>query len=416
MGKKAVWWALVSVLLLLLTACGEDENATPAPAPEPTFVPWQTSSVPINLNNAPRIDIIAQISIHNATVSELKFSSDSAYLATLSSGDRRINVWDLETGVVQVELGGVEGIEMLFSTDSEFLYVVDFEQQITQWPIVSGEQQDVVELNLDRAGPVVHTPDNRLVAIGGRRGNVSLLRLDPFEQIATIRAHPIVAVNIVHLSDDGDLLVTMGGADDIKLWDTDTRELIATIEGFVLDVDTVALSPDGRLLAVGLADVIRIFDTARQEQVAVLGIPPGSASIFLDFNADGTQLYFYGENDAVELWDIATTERLVQLGQHNGRVQHAILDETGNLMLTATRQNVFLWDLNPVGQVSATEVNVLRGSVPIPAGFSVNEVVWSPDQRIIAVSDDFGEVFLFGVPDGNANTLPDTDPDDTEDD
>lgn len=399
---------LAVVVLALFTACGGESEETP-PTTAPTFVPWRSANVPIDLDNAPRIEIISQVGIHNATVSVLRFSSDSRYLATVSSADRRVNVWELETGMALVESGNAVALNVLFSNDSEFLYIVDQQQQVSQWSLADGQLQNTLELELDRAGPVVTTPDNRLVAIGGRRGNVSLLRLDPFQQLATIAAHPIVPVNVVRLSDDGRLLVTMGSADDITVWDTDTQERLAVIEGFPDDVQQVALSSDGRLVAASFVELIRIFDTTSQEQVTVLDIPTDSASTFMEFSDDGELLYFFGEGNAVELWEIASGERLVQLGQHSQRVTHAILGPDENLMLTATDRNVYLWDLNPVGRVSAAEINILRGAIPLPANLRVNTVEWSPDRSTIAVSDDFGEVFLFGIPSGPpAQGIPNT--------
>lgn len=424
MGEQKLWQLGVFLILaVLLVACDtdDDDKARDASVPtSPTAVPWRAADIPVDLLNAPQLELVGRISVHNGTVGRLRFSSDSRFLSTLSSGDSQVNVWNLETGEGVIGTNVFAPLNTLFSTDSEFFYILNQAQQISQWSMLDGTRLDTLELNLDRAGPIVFTPDDRLAAIGGRRGNVSLIRLDPFEQIATITAHPIVPVNIVLLSDNGELLLTMGSADDITLWDVATREQIAVFEGYETPVQQVAMSNDGAFFAASFAEAIRIYSTELLEEIAVLQIPTNAAELFMDFSSDANRLYFFGQGNAVELWDVEEQTRLVQLGRHNGNIQQAILDTNGNLMLTTTMRSVYLWDLNPVGRVDADALDVLRGELPLPP--DAQDVIlleWSPDRSTIALSNAAGDVFLFGIPSeidpATSQSNPDTNGDNRED-
>jgi WD40 repeat protein len=58
----------------------------------------------------------------------------------------------------------------------------------------------------------------------------------------------------------------ISGDETIRLWDTATGELQQTLKGHLFSVNSVAFSPDGRIVASGSGDrTIRLWDTATGE-------------------------------------------------------------------------------------------------------------------------------------------------------
>ncbi len=100
------------------------------------------------------------------------------------------------------------------------------------------------------------------------------------------------AVESVAVRGDGKLLASAsGGADPcIKLWDPATRKEIATLRGHKGDVNCVAFSPDGALLASGGDDkTVKLWDVDKKQVIATLEKHSGKLTC-LAFSPDGKWL------------------------------------------------------------------------------------------------------------------------------
>src|SRR5260221_1952353 len=75
-------------------------------------------------------------------------------------------------------------------------------------------------------------------------------------------------VNSVAWSSDGRMLASGSYDQTIRLWDTQTGQSLRTLEGHSNSVHSVAWSSDGRILASGSADnTIRVWDAQMKSQI-----------------------------------------------------------------------------------------------------------------------------------------------------
>lgn len=111
-------------------------------------------------------------------------------------------------------------------------------------------------------------------------------------------------VNSVAFSPNGRLLAS--GSDDaqIKLWDVATGQEIASLNANAEDVHAVAFSPDGRQLASAHGDgTVRLWDSASFELRATLAAHEGAAYA-VAWSPDGQLLATGGEDEVVRLWTV----------------------------------------------------------------------------------------------------------------
>src|SRR6266567_1157002 len=128
-------------------------------------------------------------------------------------------------------------------------------------------------------------------------------------------------INGIAWSPDGRILITPSNDTTIRLWDTQTGQLIRTLMGHSDLVLSVAWSPKGHILASGAADnTIRFWDTKTGQTLQTL-TGHSNAILSVAWSPDGRSLASGSEDTTIRLWDF-DTGRLTNIYEgHTGPVQ-----------------------------------------------------------------------------------------------
>jgi WD40 repeat protein len=90
----------------------------------------------------------------------------------------------------------------------------------------------------------------------------------------------------------------------VNLIDVRQGKTVGSVKAGNPRVETVAISPDGKLLATaGMGDEVRLWDTQTREQAAVIKLPAVQPLGGLAFSPDGKRLAVLG-NEGIHLWRI----------------------------------------------------------------------------------------------------------------
>ena len=172
------------------------------------------------------------LSGHIAPIQALAFSPDGTLL--VSSGGRN---WE--------ELEGDDGITYVFSSDES---VVDKTAKV--WDVATGENIATFE-HLDAVRAIAFSPDGALLATSAGRTDIRSTKT--WEDIATLST--VNATSLAFSPDGTHIAVGMSGRQPtVQIWDIATRRPIATFMGHKRGIQSLAFSPDSRLLASGGSD------------------------------------------------------------------------------------------------------------------------------------------------------------------
>ncbi|MEC9367988.1 MAG: hypothetical protein VX871_04780 [Pseudomonadota bacterium] len=199
-------------------------------------------------------------------------------------------------------------------------------------------------------------------------------------------------------------LISAGDDKVIRVWDMESGLTLRTLRGHSLEgasgkIYALALSPDGRYLAVGgrMRDgagdhPVRIYDFASGHIVALLR-GHSDAVLHLDFSPDGTKLASASADDTAIVWDIANLGFLRRFSGHGGDVNAVRFVQSGGAIATVSDDNTArLWRVSD-GRVIASMTGHLD---------KVLSIAVAPGGRVIATAGFDGAIRLWEAATGKA--------------
>jgi WD40 repeat protein len=157
-------------------------------------------------------------------------------------------------------------------------------------------------------------------------------------------------VSAVALSPDGKTLAIGSTYYTVTLQDVATGRTLHVLPG-TDTVNVVAFSPDGKILATGSTDnAVRLWDVATGQLLTTLAGPTDTVNA-VAFSPDGKVLASGSDDGTVWLWDAATGQSITTLSGHTGPVSAVAFSPdarpwppSAGITRSATSYTVRLWD------------------------------------------------------------------------
>jgi hypothetical protein len=167
----------------------------------------------------------------------------------------------------------------------------------------------------------------------------------PDGSLAQMRPAGAGPVFTLALTPDGKMLASGHGDGKVRLWDPRSGKLLRVLAGGRASVKTAVFTADGnRLVAAGAEEVIRIWEPAAGREVHRLVGPPGG-TLALACSADSKMLAAAGKDGAIHLWDLESGAVRGRLAGHSGPVRGLAFSSDGTWLASGGQdRTVRLWD------------------------------------------------------------------------
>jgi COMPASS component SWD3 len=155
-----------------------------------------------------------------------------------------------------------------------------------------------IEVRLNTINSTAISLKGKIVG-NGSGGTIKIWKSDTGELLRTLGAYS-KSVKAIAISPDGKILVS--GSDDckIKLWNLDTGQLLRTLTGHAYGVTALAFSPDGNTLASGSCRTIKLWNLHTGKQLHTLNEDGGWVD-FIGFSPDGKKIVTRSIN-CIKVW------------------------------------------------------------------------------------------------------------------
>jgi WD40 repeat protein/serine/threonine protein kinase len=298
-----------------------------------------------------------------------------------------IRIWETG-GWKQTSSFKVEGHCVAVCPDGQILASLDWvdpsaDRQIGRlYDIGSGRQMATLETGRGPGGEgkynsfVAFSFDGSLLAGRGRKG-VRLWKTASHQELWTLRDEHTASIA---LSPDGNLLAVGGWHGEVRIWEIATEQELYTLQGHADEVNALTFSPDGRYLASASSDGrVRIWEVTSESLAGSRGGHRSEVSC-VTFSPDGKFVASAGDDGAVHVWDSLSSREVMtfSLGRRTN-TESVVFSPNGRLLAISGG-----CDDDRDGTLRVLETNSWKEVYATKREEAGKGLAFSPDSKLLA--------------------------------
>lgn len=329
---------------------------------------------------------------HTKSVDRLVASDDGSILVS-ASGDGTARVWDTTTGAALAVLGDHKGpvSAVAISPDGKTVVTGAMDTPARIWDARTGAVRKALPGQDKGANFAAFSPDGALVAVASIEGPVTLWDAATGTERKKLTGHDKKVARAA-FSGDGKKLVTASWDGTARIWDVTGDGEPLVLKGAEGWVTSAIFSPDDRAIAIANDQQVRIFDAASGALLRKLEGHEQQVNA-IAYSPDGTLIATASLDGTLRTWLAASGQPVKTFTGHTEGVMEVAFSADGERLYSAGDSTVRVWHV-ALGALIDTVVphrtdGTLRGASTIaPLGRSD---LW-------AASAQDGSVLLFKSP------------------
>ena len=328
-------------------------------------------------------------SVQGDFVDAMAFSTDGKTIAIDHGG--KISLWDTTTSQwknqsICVGVGAdVYYPSLSLSADGRMLAANSI--SVTLWDTATGKTMNLRHNHSGNVTSVAIAPDGKTMVTVSEDRTAKLWSTVSAKELATLKGHTDT-VDSVAFSPDGKIVATGGSDTTVKLWDAASYKVLTTLKGHTGPVTAIGFSPDSKVIATSSDNELKLWSsfTDKREEFKEFKDPFRVLNLSEDFRRVAVVGYDELPEQPTELKLLdpnAGTEQTVRKTSLFS-INALALSSKGDFMAIG----------NDDGWVQVEDVPS-RSFTSFRHGASVNAVLFSPDDRILATGSEDKTVKLW---------------------
>lgn len=266
-------------------------------------------------NVAQRAEIGAT-TIDSEWVNSVAYSPDGEWLA-VAGQDAQVRLWNVADVIAGTERpivlpdGPTDAVNSVaYSPDGRLLAAASDDGRVYVWNAVTREIQQTLTGHASYVICVAFNSDGTVLAAGGADRSIHVWKVESGQELLVLEGHS-GTVNALAFSPDGAWLASAGAGGTVRVWDAVTGDVVHVLEGHTGSVGGLAFdSQDATLLASAAEggvtdDTVRFWAMASGQELHALQFEASVKSIAI--SADGRYLAVGGAGaTGLSLWSVVS--------------------------------------------------------------------------------------------------------------